>query len=246
MIAVPVSLFLIFLMLYFAFGSAKQAVLIYSAIPLSAIGGILALAVRGIPFSISAGVGFIALFGVALLNGIVLVAEFNRLKKEGATDIKEIIIQGTQLRLRPVLMTAFVASLGFLPMALSRGEGAEVQRPLPTVVIGGLLIATLRTLFVLPIVYTMFEKRTLRKLKASVSAVLILSLSLPSVEDIKAQSPITLQAAIDSALKNKLSVKNEKIRAAYQQKLIRTGEIIPPTNVFGEFGQMNSFYVDTR
>jgi heavy metal efflux system protein len=157
-IAVPVSLLLILLMLYFAFNSIKQGLLIYSAIPLSAIGGILALAIRGIPFSISAGVGFIALFGVAVLNGIVLVAEFNRLKSEGIKDLKRIVTQGTKIRLRPVLMTAFVASLGFLPMSLSTGEGAEVQRPLATVVIGGLLIATFLTLFVLPILYIMFEK----------------------------------------------------------------------------------------
>jgi heavy metal efflux system protein len=157
-IAVPVSLLLIFLILYFAFGSVKQGLLIYSAIPLSAIGGILALAILGIPFSISAGVGFIALFGVAVLNGIVLVAEFNRLKKEGVSNLKQLVTQGTKVRLRPVLMTAFVASLGFLPMALSHGEGAEVQRPLATVVIGGLLIATFLTLFVLPILYIMFEK----------------------------------------------------------------------------------------
>lgn len=245
-IAVPVSLFLIFLMLYFAFGSAKQATLIYSAIPLSAIGGILALAVRGIPFSISAGVGFIALFGVAVLNGIVLVAEFNRLKMEGKMDVKEVIMEGTQLRLRPVLMTALVASLGFLPMALSTGEGAEVQRPLATVVIGGLLIATFLTLFVLPIVYTMFEKGISRKKKILVSPAIILLAILSSIQYTKAQSPITLQSAIDSALKNNLSVKSERLRAAYQQTLIRTGKTIPPTSVFGEFGQINSFYVDTK
>ena len=157
-IAVPVSLLLILLMLYFAFNSIRQGLLIYSAIPLSAIGGILALALRGIPFSISAGVGFIALFGVAVLNGIVLVAEFNRLRKDGTKDLKRIVIQGTKIRLRPVLMTAFVASLGFLPMALSTGEGAEVQRPLATVVIGGLMLATFLTLFVLPVLYVWVEK----------------------------------------------------------------------------------------
>lgn len=124
----------------------KQGLLIYSAIPLSAIGGILFLALRGMPFSISAGIGFIALFGVAVLNGIVLIAEFNRIKLSGITDTKDIVLKGTKIRLRPVLMTAFVASLGFLPMALSNGAGAEVQRPLATVVIGGLLIATFLTL----------------------------------------------------------------------------------------------------
>lgn len=161
--AVPVSLLLIFILLYFAFHSVKQGLLIYSAIPLSAIGGILLLAIRGIPFSISAGIGFIALFGVAVLNGIVLIAEFNRIKSSGETDLKQIVLRGTKTRLRPVLMTAFVASLGFLPMALSHGAGAEVQRPLATVVIGGLLLATFLTLFVLPILYIMFEKIAPRK-----------------------------------------------------------------------------------
>lgn len=156
--AVPLSLILIFLLLYFAFGSVKQGLLIYTAIPLSAIGGIFALALRGIPFSVSAGIGFIALFGVAVLNGIVLIAEFNRLKNTGYTHLTRIVIMGTKTRLRPVLMTAFVASLGFLPMALSHGEGAEVQRPLATVVIGGLMLATLLTLFVLPILYIIFNR----------------------------------------------------------------------------------------
>lgn len=158
MIAVPVSLVLIFILLYFAFRSVKHGLLIYTAIPLSAIGGILFLALRGMPFSVSAGVGFIALFGIAVLNGIVLIAEFNHLKKEGMTDLRRVVLMGTKIRLRPVLMTACVASLGFLPMALSTGAGAEVQRPLATVVIGGLMIATILTLGVLPVLYVMFEK----------------------------------------------------------------------------------------
>ncbi len=158
-IAVPVSLLMIFVLLYFAFGSIKQGLLIFSAIPLSAIGGILALWLRDMPFSISAGVGFIALFGVAVLNGIVLITECNQLKSEGHAYLKGIVLQATRTRLRPVLMTAAVASLGFLPMALSNGAGAEVQRPLATVVIGGLLTATLLTLFVLPILYLIFEKK---------------------------------------------------------------------------------------
>jgi heavy metal efflux system protein len=159
LIAVPVSLLLILVLLFFAFGSLRQALLIYSAIPLSAIGGILFLAIRGMPFSISAGVGFIALFGVAVLNGIVLITEFNRLKHEGKFNLNQIVMQGTAARLRPVLMTATVASLGFLPMALSSGAGAEVQRPLATVVIGGLVFATILTLFVLPILYIFTEKK---------------------------------------------------------------------------------------
>ena len=155
-IAVPVSLLLILLMLYFSFNSVKYGLLIFSAIPLSAIGGVLSLWLRGMNFSISAGVGFIALFGVAVLNGIVLIAEFNR-QKEKHTDLKDVVKIGGKTRLRPVLMTAFVASLGFLPMALSNGEGAEVQRPLATVVIGGLLLATFLTLFLLPVMYIWFE-----------------------------------------------------------------------------------------
>ncbi|MFN4916001.1 MAG: efflux RND transporter permease subunit [Ignavibacteria bacterium] len=158
-IAVPIALILIFILLYFAFSSVKLSMLIYSAIPLSAIGGVFFLSMRGMPFSISAGVGFIALFGVAVLNGIVLVAEFVRLQKSGMKNLIRIVLMGTKIRLRPVLMTACVASLGFLPMALSNGSGAEVQRPLATVVIGGLFSATLLTLFVLPILFILFESK---------------------------------------------------------------------------------------
>lgn len=156
-VAVPVALLLIFLLLFFTFHSLKESALIFTAIPMAAIGGVFALLLRGMPFSISAGVGFIALFGVAVLNGIVLIAEFNRLKKEGMTDLNEIIMKGTQIRLRPVLMTAAVASLGFLPMALATSAGAEVQKPLATVVIGGLISSTLLTLIVLPCLFIYFE-----------------------------------------------------------------------------------------
>jgi cobalt-zinc-cadmium resistance protein CzcA len=160
MIAVPISLLLIFLLLFFTFGSVKQASLIFTAIPMSAIGGIFALMLRGMPFSISAGIGFIALFGVAVLNGIVLIGTFNQLEKEGITDVFKRVIHGTKVRLRPVLMTATVASLGFLPMALSHGAGAEVQKPLATVVIGGLISATFLTLFILPLLYILFSKKS--------------------------------------------------------------------------------------
>jgi cobalt-zinc-cadmium resistance protein CzcA len=160
MIAVPVALVLIFILLYFAFSSLRHGLLIFTAIPLSAIGGIVALWLRGMPFSISAGVGFIALFGVAVLNGIVLIAEFTRLKSEGLNNLNEIVLKGTEMRLRPVIMTALVASLGFLPMALSNSSGSEVQRPLATVVIGGLVTATLLTLVVLPVLYTYIEKKS--------------------------------------------------------------------------------------
>ncbi len=158
-IAVPAALLLIFVLLFFTFNSIRESLLIFTSIPLSAIGGIIALWLRGMPFSISAGVGFIALFGVAVLNGIVLIAEFNRLRKESSTEsADDIVRKGTELRLRPVMMTALVASLGFMPMALSQTAGAEVQRPLATVVIGGLVSATLLTLVVLPVLYTYFER----------------------------------------------------------------------------------------
>ncbi|ULQ53495.1 CusA/CzcA family heavy metal efflux RND transporter [Flavihumibacter fluvii] len=248
LIAVPVSLLLIFLLLYFAFNSIRQGLLIYSAIPLSAIGGILFLALRGMPFSISAGVGFIALFGVAVLNGIVLIAEFNRQKAEGLTDLKSIVMMGTKLRLRPVLMTAFVASLGFFPMAVSNGAGAEVQRPLATVVIGGLLIATLLTLFVLPVLYMSFERKHSGNKHGNtpVVSVIMLVVFVMMTEKSQAQIPISLKAAIDTALKNNLSVKQELLKANYQKMLIKSTAIIPQTSITGEFGQINSIYTDTK
>lgn len=246
MIAVPVSLLLIFLLLYFAFNSIKQGLLIYSAIPLSAIGGILFLALRGMPFSISAGVGFIALFGVAVLNGIVLISEFNQLKKEGITNLKHIVLSGTKVRLRPVLMTAFVASLGFFPMAVSNGAGAEVQRPLATVVIGGLLIATFLTLFVLPVLYIMFEKGFKTVLSKKTGTVLSIILLTVISQTSGAQTPITLKAAIDTALKNNLQVKHEQLKSKYQQILIGTSANISQATLFGEVGQINSSYNDTK
>ncbi|MBI1837335.1 MAG: CusA/CzcA family heavy metal efflux RND transporter, partial [Flavobacteriia bacterium] len=245
LIAVPVSLILIFVLLYFAFKSVKNGLLIYSAIPLSAIGGVFLLALRGMPFSISAGIGFIALFGVAVLNGIVLIAEYNRIKKEGMNDIIQIVLTGTKHRLRPVLMTAFVASLGFLPMALSNGAGAEVQRPLATVVIGGLLIATLLTLFVLPILYVIVNGGYKLKMNKVKTLLLIIGISVFVKQSI-AQTPISFQAAIDTALANNLVLKNEKLRVAYQQQLIKTSSAIPQTILTGDFGRLNSIYLDNR
>ncbi|MDI9355585.1 MAG: CusA/CzcA family heavy metal efflux RND transporter [Chitinophagaceae bacterium] len=157
-IAIPIALSLIFILLFFAFRSLKMASLIYSAIPLSVIGGIFFLWIRNMPFSICAGVGFIALFGVAVLNGIVLISEYNYLKDKHTNVLKRVII-GSKNRIRPILITASIASIGFLPMALSTSAGSEVQRPLATVVIGGLIISTMLTLFILPILYTLFEKK---------------------------------------------------------------------------------------
>ena len=248
MIAVPLSLLLILLFLYFAFGSIKQGLLIYSAIPLSAIGGILFLFMRGMPFSISAGIGFIALFGVAVLNGIVLISEFNRIKAEGATDTTQIVLQGTKHRLRPVLMTAFVASLGFLPMALSQGAGAEVQRPLATVVIGGLLIATFLTLFLLPVLYILFENGLSKKKFKNIlnSIVLIGVILIINLQTTTAQTPINLQDAIQIAMKNNLQLKNEILNAEYQKKLKIASVDIPKTNLTGEYGQINSLNKDFK
>ncbi|MBC7747828.1 MAG: efflux RND transporter permease subunit, partial [Methylotenera sp.] len=247
MIAVPISLLLIFILLYFAFNSVKQGLLIYSAIPLSAIGGIFFLALRGMPFSISAGVGFIALFGVAVLNGLVLIAEFNSIRKSGETDLKAIVLKGTRIRLRPVLMTAFVASLGFLPMALSNGSGAEVQKPLATVVIGGLLVATFLTLFILPILYIMFEKGIKLKLKKrnSITTIIVLGLFF-SFQNTVAQEKISIEKAIETALQNNIIIKNGKLNSEYLQKMTKTGYDISNTGILGEYGQFNSNSSDVK
>lgn len=157
LIVVPLALFLIFVLLYTTFGSIRQALLIYTGIPFAVVGGIFALFLRGMPFSISAGVGFIALFGVAVLNGVVMVSYINKLREEGKS-LADAVRQGAQTRLRPVLMTALVASLGFIPMALATSAGAEVQRPLATVVIGGLMTSTVLTLLILPMLYGWFER----------------------------------------------------------------------------------------
>ena len=210
MIAVPMALALIFIMLYFTFGSIAQAALIFTAIPLSAIGGIWALELRGMPFSISAGIGFIALFGVAVLNGIVLIGYFNQLKKEGVTNIRERIIKGTRVRLRPVLLTASVASLGFLPMAISASGGAEVQRPLATVVIGGLITATFLTLVVLPILYSWLAQWQERKGNNSIGSnaiMIILPLLFFSLSAEAQQRPISIEEAVEIAAQNHPSIR---------------------------------------
>lgn len=156
---VPLTLGVVFLILLRAFRSFRQSLLVFSGVPFAAVGGVFALYLRDIHFSVSAAVGFIALIGIALLNGIVLMTVFNSLRKTGGKSIEEVVREGSQLRLRPVLMTALVASLGFLPMALNTGLGAEVQRPLATVVIGGILTSTFLTLVLLPILYVSTEPR---------------------------------------------------------------------------------------
>lgn len=242
-IAVPIALLLIFFLLYFAFNSVKEALIIYSAIPLSAVGGILLLYIRDLPFSISAGVGFIALFGIAVLNGIVLIEEFKELKADGVIDMKERIIKGTQARLRPVLLTASAAALGFLPMAISTSAGAEVQRPLATVVVGGLISATLLTLIVLPILYAIFDskkivlkKRKWKSFKIGLPALLITLLPLSGIA--QNDSP-SLNEAIAIALKNNHQLKASQLNSMERKKLIATAFNFEKTNVYYNFDENN-------
>lgn len=242
--AVPIALLLIFTLLYFSFKSLSQSLLIYVTIPLSAIGGIFLLALRGMPFSVSAGIGFIALFGVAVLNGIVLVSEFNSCIKNETHNLKENIINAAINRLRPVLMTATVASLGFIPMALSNGAGAEVQRPLATVVIGGLIFATFLTLYVLPILFYWITKNIKLSInKVSISTIIILLLTNNALH---AQQTISIKNAIDSAIKNNIVLKNEQQKIEYANQLIGSYKNVAPTSINTEFGQYNSIFFDTR
>ena len=257
LIAVPVALFLILLILYFSFGSLKYGLLIYTAIPLSAIGGILLLWLRDLPFSISAGVGFIALFGVAVLNGIVLINEFNRLKNETNLEIDEVAVKGTMTRLRPVLMTAAVASLGFLPMALSTSSGAEVQRPLATVVIGGLISATLLTLLVLPVLYVWVEKRKKHVKHAAVSIILLCfslhSLAqeqrVTSVDNLRRSNDfqsLPLDSILAIGERNALALKMAGKEVDIMKVLAKNPLDFAKTNAGLEYGNINSAFNDTR
>lgn len=244
LIAVPLSLLLIFTLLYFTFRSVRWAILIFTAIPMSAIGGVLALLLRGMPFSISAGIGFIALFGVAVLNGIVLVGTFNRLEKGGEENLFVRIRRGTEERLRPVLMTALVASIGFLPMALSTGSGAEVQKPLATVVIGGLISATILTLFVLPILYMIFSKKSSRQSSTRaftlMGIVLLLGLFSPSLS---AQTTI-LQSAEDAIQRSRKANPDVALRYAAVKHLEGSARELPKLSVQVQYGQYSSINND--
>ncbi|GAB2972333.1 CusA/CzcA family heavy metal efflux RND transporter [Mucilaginibacter puniceus] len=247
-VAVPVALLLIILLLYFSFGSFNQSLLIFSAIPMAAIGGVFALLLRGMPFSISAGVGFIALFGVAVLNGIVLITEFNRLKKSGKKDLKAIVLEGTEVRLRPVLMTATVASLGFLPMAISTAAGAEVQKPLATVVIGGLITSTILTLIVLPVLYTYFEKWRDKKVKAIPAAVIALFVlfNLPAKAQTVPAQPLNIQQAISTAVTNNQNVQSSRLQITQQQALKGSATELGKTDFNIQYGQINSVKRDNN
>lgn len=248
MIAVPVSLVLIFVLLYFTFRSFKQAGLIFTAIPMSAIGGVLALLLRGMPFSISAGIGFIALFGVAVLNGIVLIGTFNQLEKEGKNDILKRIMEGTRTRLRPVLMTATVASLGFLPMAISTSAGAEVQKPLATVVIGGLISATFLTLFVLPLLYLISNskiKMINKKTQKPIITVLILTAMLTGFSaNAQSNKIVSADHAIQIALENNANIKASNLDIKAIQSLKITASELPKLDFNTQLGQYNSTHFD--
>jgi cobalt-zinc-cadmium resistance protein CzcA len=236
-LAVPVALALIFLLLYFTFGSMKEAALIFTAIPMSAIGGVFALLIRGMPFSISAGVGFIALFGVAVLNGIVLISTFNQLEKDGMKDIFQRVLEGTKIRLRPVLMTASVAALGFFPMALSTGAGAEVQKPLATVVIGGLITATFLTLIVLPLLYIIFSSKRNLKVKPMATVVSIMIGLFVFVNGSFAQQPSAKRVSSSEAInlaKNNLQYEINNQQVIKGKAQIKTATNISKTGVFSE------------
>ncbi|HRJ29791.1 MAG TPA: CusA/CzcA family heavy metal efflux RND transporter [Cyclobacteriaceae bacterium] len=237
-IAVPVALFLILILLFFTFHSIKQTLLIFTAVPLSIIGGVFALWIRDMPFSISAGVGFIALFGVAVLNGIVLIGYFNQLKSEGMNDIYERVRRGTHVRLRPVIMTASVASLGFLPMAISTSAGAEVQKPLATVVIGGLVSATLLTLLVLPVLYILFANRSERTSggsvsgKGAVAGAVVVFLTFSGLHSFaQEKKPVSLDSCINIALKNNPDVRVASLEIEQDKALQKTALSLDKTSL---------------
>lgn len=240
LIAVPVALLLIYLLLFFAFNSLKEALLVFSAIPLSAIGGIWLLWFRDMPFSISAGIGFIALFGIAVLNGIVLIEHFKELKKEGMDDINERIIQGTKDRLRAVLLTAAAAALGFLPMAISTSAGAEVQRPLATVVIGGLVTATFLTLVVLPVLYALYNRKNTRiKIPLHKKTVLLLGLLLLSVGASAQSRQLSLEELLDLAMDKNSTIQAEYLKVAQARALTGTAFDFDKTSVYYHYDQNN-------
>jgi len=263
LIVVPIALILIFVLLYFALKSFSQTIMIYMAIPLAAIGGIFSLWLRDMPFSISAGVGFIVLFGVAVLNGLVLITSMNDLKTEGLS-LKERIIKGTKERVRPIFLTASTDILGFLPMAISTGAGAEVQRPLATVVIGGMLTASILTLIVIPILYNLVElnsekmkkkkdekaeRKTLKSNGVSLASILLIfSFSLftfSSYSQTKdGQTRFSLDEATEYGLNNNGSIKSADFEIERLEALKKTSFNIEKTDVGFQYGRYNSFEND--
>lgn len=245
-IVVPLALTLIFILVFFALRSFKHSLIIFMAIPFAAIGGIWALWIRDMPFSISAGVGFIVLSGVAVLNGLVLIHSMTELEDEGVEDLATRIIQGTKSRLRPILLTASTDILGFLPMALSTSGGAEVQRPLATVVIGGLISATFLTLLVVPILYGVFEKGKLKlgnKGKVAVAGV-ALCLIIPGVTKAQNTDTLTIEKAVETVLKNHPAMQGSQLRIEQQKALKKSSVDIPRTSLQYSRGQINSAVID--
>ena len=243
LVAVPIALLLIFILLYFAFGSVKEALLIFTAIPLSAVGGVLLLWIRDMPFSISAGVGFIALFGIAVLNGIVLIEHFKELKKQDFDDMETLIKQGTKDRLRAVLLTASAAALGFLPMAISTNAGAEVQRPLATVVIGGLITATLLTLVVLPVLYAWFEEKKSENSKPSfnknIGIILVLMGLAFSSTGTAQENQANLEKLTAMAIENNADLKAASLNVEQSNVLVGNAFDFDKTEVFYSYDENN-------
>jgi len=233
-LVVPIALFLIFILVYFAIKSLKQTLMIYMAIPFAAVGGIFSLYLRGMPFSISAGVGFIVLFGVAVLNGLVLVAGFNELKNNGKYDIAGIIKRGSVRRIRPVLLTASTDILGFLPMAVSTSAGAEVQRPLATVVIGGMLTSTLLTLVVLPVLYGWIETKKTKKTGFAPRHLLFFAVfAFGFLQNTEAQkTSFTLKQAVLRAKENHPTLKSAYLEVKKQKALKASIFDLGNTNIF--------------
>ena len=237
---VPIALLLIFILIYFALKSLPQTLMIYIAIPMATIGGVVALWLRDMPFSISAGVGFIVLFGVAVLNGLVMISGLNELREEGVTNLKDRIIEGTKRRIRPIMLTAFTDVLGFLPMAISASAGAEVQRPLATVVIGGLLTSTLLTLFILPILYHWVENKSFNfkanKKVTIATAMLTFIFFLPIngfAQEVNDPLPIiSLQKAVKVSKENYPSLKQRQLEIDKQQQLKGTAFDFGSTQIF--------------
>ena len=243
LVVVPVALMLILLLLFFAFKNVTYTLVVFSTVPLSLIGGILALWLRGLPFSISAGVGFIALFGVAVLNGILMINHFNDIRKETmyALSTRRVIARGTAHLLRPVFLTGLVASLGFVPMAIATSAGAEVQRPLATVVIGGLIVSTVLTLLIIPVFYQIVSYTVVWKrrfyAKKFLFFFLLLAVMLPFTA--KAQEKVTMEQAIELAKQNHPRLKIAS--AAIRQVKAGRGEVLElsPTEMNYSWGQLN-------
>ena len=243
LVVVPVALMLILLLLFFAFKNVTYTLVVFSTVPLSLIGGILALWLRGLPFSISAGVGFIALFGVAVLNGILMINHFNDIRKETmyALSTRRVIARGTAHLLRPVFLTGLVASLGFVPMAIATSADAEVQRPLATVVIGGLIVSTVLTLLIIPVFYQIVSYTVVWKRRFSAKKFLffflLLAVMLPFTA--KAQEKVTMEQAIELAKQNHPRLKIAS--AAIRQVKAGRGEVLElsPTEMNYSWGQLN-------